>query len=225
MNRYFTSITAIATFILCSCNQAPIKQSTIVSIDTTVKAAPAAAAPDYKRFGERLKISGDFNGDGNKDTIFESYISTLTKNETFKTFDSTDWEENIGLIIQNKPACRLYSNITGVDTLLVTNEPQQSGIALFENLGDLNNDNGDELGYIINWADDSNLNTYHILTLTKEKKWKELLAFPINELVNYEPENLFNGKDLIIKDGLNKIKYKFYSSSANVKQGENNFSN
>jgi hypothetical protein len=133
--------------------------------------------------------------------------------------DSANWDENIGLVIKNNPISRLYSNIMGVDTFIVTKESQQTGISMFENLGDLNNDKGDEIGYLINWADYSNLNTFHILTLSKAKKWKELLSFPINEKVNFDPENLFKDSSIVNKISANKIKYKFYSDSATVEEG------
>jgi len=175
--------------------------------------------PTGRLFGERLNISGDFDGDGKKDTIFESYISEMTGRETFKTLDSSDWEENIGLVIKNKPISRLYSSINGVDTFIVTKELQQAGISMFENLGDLNNDKGDEIGYLINWTDYSNLNTYHILTLSKGKKWKELLSFPINEAVSFDPENLFKDSSIINKVTAKTMKYKFYSDSATVEEG------
>ncbi len=125
--------------------------------------------------------------------------------------------------MKNKPISRLYANIQGTDTFIVTNDAQQSGIAYLQNLGDLNNNKGDELGYIINWDDNSNINTYHIITLTKEKKWAELFSFEINEQVSFEPENLYDKNSLVIKSGLNEIKYKFYSDSATVEDGKKTF--
>jgi hypothetical protein len=216
MNTY-TRLIAIAIAVIFSCcHNAPDKKESPAIKDTVTK----DKSPDLKIFGDRLKIAGDFDGDGKTDTIYESYISSLTGKETFKTLDSTDWENNRDLIVQNKPLCRLYANINGTDTFLVTDEAQQTGIRLLENLGDLNNDKGDELGYIIALAHNSNLNHYYILSLTKEKKWKSLFDFPINEAVNEESENLYKNKYLIQKEGGNKIKYKFYSDSATVEEGE-----
>jgi hypothetical protein len=55
--------------------------------------------------------------------------------------------------------------------------------------------------------------------LPKGKKWQELLSFPINEAVSFEPENLFKDSSIINKAGAKTIKYKFYSDSATVEQG------
>ncbi len=217
--RHFPIYSVLLVIIAWGCDTPANKKNTR-PVDTTKSLVIVNKKSDQKIFGERLKLPGDFNGDGKIDTVFESYISKLTGKEDFKILDSTDWESNVDLIIENKPISRLYFDIEATDTFIVTKEPQQTGISLLENLGDLNGDKGDELGYIIKWADESNLNTYHIITLTNEKKWKELFSFPINESVNYETENLLEGKFILMKIGPNKIKYKYYSDSASVEQGE-----
>jgi hypothetical protein len=61
--------------------------------------------------------------------------------------------------------------------LIITRDAQQIGIALLEDLGDLNREPGDELGYIINWADDSNINSYYIISLSK-KKMEAIVQIP-----------------------------------------------
>src|SRR5436190_2134600 len=145
---------ALLATLLYGCSSSTHKEQTpsSESVASNQPLPGIAVKQGPERFGDRLNISGDFNGDGRTDTVFESYISSLTRSETSKELDSMDWENNVGLIIKNKPVCRLYSSIDGVDTFIVTREPQQSGISLFENLGDLNGDKGDEIGYIINWA-------------------------------------------------------------------------
>jgi len=213
------NIFIVSICLFCCCNNIP-KETKKSSNDSIIQPkATTSKIIDIGNFNDRLKISGDFDGDGITDTAYESYISELTGKETFKTLDSTDWERNVELIIKNKPVCRIYSNINFTATYVLTKEYQQRGVFLFENLGDLNNDKGDELGYIIDWANNSNLNTYHILTLFKNKKWMELFNFPINESVNFEPENLFKNHSLILKEGDSRIKYKFYSDSATVEEG------
>jgi hypothetical protein len=163
MNSYIKIFSTVTLFTFYSCTS-----STDTKNNVTKDTLSLSNNKLEKRiFGERLNIAGDFVGDGKKDTIFESYISDLTGEETFKTFDSTNWEENIGLLIKNNPTSRLYSNIKGLHTFIVTKESQQAGISMLENLGDLNNDKGDEIGYVINWVDYSNLNTYHILTFAQ----------------------------------------------------------
>ena len=171
---------------------------------------------------ERLSIIGDFDGDKIKDTIFESYISSLTKRECPKSFDTEDFEKDIELIINQKPITRIYSNIVGIDTLIVSTETQQTGIDWFSNLGDLNADGTEEFGYIINWADYSNINTFHIMTI-KGKYFKELLTFKVNESINLETENLIDEKFLIKPVDKKTIEFQFYSDSATVETGRHKF--
>jgi hypothetical protein len=171
-------------------------------------------APKY-RMGERFKVTGDFNGDSIIDTVYESYISAISGRETYMDMDTTDWEENIKMIIDNKPVSRLYTSIKGVDTFVVTNDPQLRGLLRLENLGKINGENSDKLGYVINWADFSNINSYHIIALS-QNKWEEIYSFPINEAVNFQPENLFDGKHIVKVLPNGQIKYKYYNDNAEV---------
>jgi hypothetical protein len=178
--------------------------------------------PISRKIDDRFSIVGDFNGDKLQDTIFESYISLLTQEECSKQQDSEDFEKDIELIIKQKPITRLYSTIENTDTFIVTTESQQRGIDMFSNLGDLNSDGSDEFGYIIDWADYSNFNTFHIMTL-KDNKFKELFNFKVNESVNLEPENLIEGRFLVKAIDAKTVEYKFYSDSATVESGRHTF--
>jgi len=178
-----------------------------------------------KEFGDRYSIVGDFNGDDKVDTIYESYISSLTNKETYKKQNNKDWENNLDLIVKQLPVTRLYTSIPKVDTFIVTKEVQQIGLFHFRNLGDLNEDGKDEIGYAINWADNSNLNSYHIVSII-DNKFKEVFSFRINEMLCYEgSEDLFDNKEFIQKTGSKTIKYKFYSDSATFETGEYKFKN
>ena len=55
---------------------------------------------------------------------------------------------------------------------------QLLGLSYLKNEGDLNGDGTDEVSYVVNWADWSNTNTWHLVTY-KNKKWKELYSFAI----------------------------------------------
>jgi len=205
----------ILTFWECSSTDKKAISETIDSLTVNIKDKQLLI-----NLGKRLKLSGDFDGNGVIDTVYESYISILTGKETNKDFETKDYEHERDLNSDNKPISRLYTNISHVDTFIIEKGGDQIGLYILENLGDLNNNNGDELGYIIDLAGHSKLNTYHIISLTKEKKWKELFSFTINESVNYQKENLFNGDKIIISAGQNQIKYKYYSDSATVELGE-----
>jgi hypothetical protein len=86
---------------------------------------------------------------------------------------------------------------------------------LLENLGDVYGGKGDELGYVVNWADYSNTNTYHIITLLNGK-WRELYQFDINEAVNYQPENLFDSTSIIKPLEHGKIRHKYFDIHAEI---------
>ena len=209
----------IATIISCTRNG-----NNKTSSELTLSINKNADTNSIKEFGDRYSIVGDFNGDKMVDTVFESYISSLTNKETYKKQNTVDWKKNIDLIVQKLPVTRLYASIPKVDTFIVTKEAQQIGLFHFRNLGDLNEDGKDEIGYAINWSDNSNLNHYHIVSII-DNKFKEIFSFEINEMFCYEgSEGLFDNKEFIQKIGNKTIKYKFYSDSATNNTGEYKFS-
>ena len=196
---------------MTGCNGNHSEQKTVL---VNIPESKGNITPKY-RMGERFKLAGDFNGDGIIDTIYESYISAKSGGETYMDMDTTDWEQNVKMVIENKPVSRLYTNIEGVDTFIVTNEPQLKGLLRLENLGNINGEKGDEMGYMIDWADFSNINTYHIITLT-QGKWVEIYSFPINESISFQPENLFDSKHIVMPLSDGRIKYRFYGEEAEV---------
>jgi len=209
----------ITTIISCTRNG-----NNKTSSELTLSINKNADTNSIKEFGDRYSIVGDFNGDKMVDTVFESYISSLTNKETYKKQNTVDWEKNIDLIVKKLPVTRLYASIPTVDTFIVTKEAQQIGLFHFRNLGDLNEDGKDEIGYAINWSDNSNLNHYHIVSII-DNKFKEIFSFEINEMFCYEgSEGLFDNKEFIQKIGNKTIKYKFYSDSATNNTGEYKFS-
>lgn len=189
---------------------------------TEVQVGESTRVDSSVSYNERFSIVGDFNGDGTVDTLFESYISSITKHEIEKVSDYNDFERNIGLTIQNKPLTQIYSNIVGVDTLNVTNEYQQSGLMNFMYLGDINSDNCDDFGFMINWADYSNLNTFYIYSL-KGNTFKNIFSFRMNESVNFDTDNLFQDGSFIRAVGNKTIEYKFFSDSATIETASYTF--
>ncbi|HEY5744436.1 MAG TPA: hypothetical protein VIU12_00020 [Chryseolinea sp.] len=177
---------------------------------------------DHALLDDRLSIVGDFNGDKARDTIRESYISTLTNKETPKRIDSENYGRMVSLLMKRQPLTRLFSSIAGVDTFIVTNQNQQMGVYGLSNLGDLNDDKTDEFGYIVDWADYSNLNTYRIMTL-RDNKVETLFTFPINEMVSFDPDELIDGQHLLKKIGPKAIRYRFYSDSTTIETGTHRF--
>jgi hypothetical protein len=133
-------------------------------------------------FGRRLSVTGDFNGDRKKDTLTEHYISRRTGKETNKFYQGEDIEYDsvVQLAILKEPLCYLSSSDSRIDSFLISDEAQLFGLALLENLGDLYGNGRDGIGYVIDWADFSSINSYHIAIYTSEG-WKEIESFQIHE--------------------------------------------
>ena len=132
-------------------------------------------------FGYRFVIKGDFNGDGTKETLTEHFCSAQDRKETNKFYEGlTDYDQLVVLNARKRPYSFVLSGNEAIDTLHISSMEQQIGLLFLKNEGDLNGDSTDEVSYVINYADWSNLNTRHIMTY-KGNKWQELYSFPIWE--------------------------------------------
>jgi hypothetical protein len=132
-------------------------------------------------FGYRFIIEGDFDGDGSTEKLAEHYFSRLDNQETNKFYDGlTDYDQLVALTIRKKPRSFALCDNHFIDTLDIASDGQLLGLSYLKNEGDLNGDGTDEVSYVVNWADWSNLNTWHIVTY-KNHKWKELYSFPIRD--------------------------------------------
>lgn len=176
-------------------------------------------------FGYRFRIEGDFNGNGFIDTLTEHFYSQLTMTETNKFYRNlTDFEQFSKLNASKKPLSFISSNNSYIDTLFVASNKQMTGLSFLKNEGDLNDDNIDELSYVINWADFSNINTYHIFTYTNDS-WTELYHFPIwewqlptQDILTYNNSHNNNTTDnftgLVTKLETNKIQVIYRNENA-----------
>lgn len=140
-----------------------------------------AAIPKNIRpvFGYRFVVEGDFDGDGKKEKLLEHFISSLDHKETNKFYDSLpEFEQLIALTVRKKPVTYVSCSNQNIDTLHITSQGEQLGLSMLRNEGDLDGDGGDEISYVVNWADLSNINTCYLLTY-KNHRWKELYSFGI----------------------------------------------
>ena len=154
----------------------PDSSRTINPIEETLKTIPKNIKPV---FGFRFIVSGDFDGDGKKEKLIEHFFSGLDKKETNKFYDSlSDYEQLVALTVKKEPFSFVISDNKLIDTLQISSGGQLLGLAYLKNEGDLNGDGTDEVSYVVNWADWSNLNTWHLVTY-QNKKWTELYSFPI----------------------------------------------
>ncbi|MBO9731537.1 MAG: hypothetical protein J7623_23050 [Chitinophaga sp.] len=130
--------------------------------------------------GNRFVLYGDFDGDGQPDTLTEHFFSEIDNRETNKYYKDMDYDLQVRLNDQQEPCSFMTCSNDYIDTLN-TGNGGVFGLSWLKNEGDLNGDGTDEVSYISDWADWSNLNTCHLVTWRRHR-WEELYRFPINEL-------------------------------------------
>jgi len=115
-------------------------------------------------FGYRFIITGDFDGDGKKEKLIEHFFSGIDKKETNKFYENVDFDQLLTLTVNKDPISFLISDNKHLDTLRIASGGQLLGLSYMKNEGDLNNDGTDEVSYVVDYADASNLNTCHLVT-------------------------------------------------------------
>ena len=146
---------------------------------------------------ERKSISGNFRGEGTIDTLKEVVISKVNHQEINYTWN-VDYDSLVALTVLSKPVCYLKSG--KLKSLAIKSGTWQLfGLSYLKNEGDLNNDGKEEIGVIVDWADWSNINTYHLYTYSS-KGWKEILNFEIRDTDIEEIKLSGESKGFIYKD-------------------------
>lgn len=145
-------------------------------LEETLKTIPKNIKPV---FGYRFIVSGDYDGDGKKEKLIEHFFSGLDSKETNKFYDSlSDYFQLVALTVKKEPVSFVISDNKLIDTLRISSGGQLLGLSYLKNEGDLNGDGTDEVSYVVNMADWSSSNTWHLVTY-RNKKWTELYSFPI----------------------------------------------
>lgn len=179
----------LSASLLAACRQSPqntqaqktntVHKDTIKTlnpIEETLKTIPSNIKPV---FGYRFVVAGDFDGDGKKEKLIEHFISRVDNKECHKFYDSLpDYDQLVALTVKKKPQSFVLSDNKSIDTLQIASGGQLLGLSYLKNEGDLNGDGSDEVSYVVNWADWSNLNTWVIMTY-KNNKWSTIYTFPI----------------------------------------------
>ena len=128
-------------------------------------------------FGYRFVIDGDFDGNGKKEKLSEHFFSGIDHKETNKFYDSlSSLDQMIALNAKKQAYSFLLPEENLIDTLHISSDQQQLGLAYLKNEGDLNGDGTDEVSFVIHRADVSALNTWHLMTY-KNNKWIEIYKF------------------------------------------------
>lgn len=110
----------------------------------------------------------------------EHYINGHTQKETFKVYKNIANFDDIEQVCSKNPIAFLASSDSSCPPIKITGNCQLYGFAFIKNEGDLDGDGLDELSYVVDWDDASNLNTYIVMGI-RNGKWVQKAAFPIHE--------------------------------------------
>ncbi len=173
-------VALISLFFSCeNASETANLTNSLVSMDSIQFDSSIAKNIEVKPvFGYRFIINGDFDGDGRNENLVEHYYSGLEKKETNKFFDGVDYDSLVTLTRKKEPFSFVLCDDASIDTLKITSLDLNFGLSYFKNEGNIDGEGGDEVSYVVNWADWSNCNTWHLMTY-KNKKWKEIYSFPI----------------------------------------------
>lgn len=160
----------------CSSPQNKIAPTKSTPIDSTT----ALAKPDSFRLLGKLSTTGDFNGDGKQDTLYQRNFSRLTSADidSIPMFPDPDGYFKLQAWLREQQSeVYLVMNEPAIDTIHL-----DAGFGLYclLNLGDVNKDGKDELAFVVDYPDQSNINTCCIYSIC-HGKWTELQYFSINE--------------------------------------------
>mgnify|MGYP003623370535 CR=1 FL=1 len=189
--KYISAIIFLLVFIF-SCNNAQKTNAqndsasdTIVSVSDTVQTVCDEVDANKLTINPQpIKVAGRWR---NKETIDTLYISLysrkLNKEIASPLFfiDKCEYDRLVGFAVELDPIVYIFNNNNPTDTLKIENESGQLfGLYFAVNEGDLDGDGLDELLYMVDWADWSSTNTFHIASY-KNNKWIDLYSFPVWE--------------------------------------------
>ena len=152
---------------LYSCNKpdtaSHIRNKSATDTSKKIKSASKVKLALKPVFGYRFMITGDFDGGGKKETLTEHFFSGIDHKETYKFYENGGYDTLLALNGKKKTYCFLSGSNKSIQPLTIATK-QQLGIAYLKNEGDLDGDGADEISYVVDWADWSNVNFCHLLT-------------------------------------------------------------
>ena len=162
-----------------------------------------------------LSISGDFDGDGSKENLYEHYFSNKVKKEIqvpHTKDDYSDFEDGsfFDRVRDLEPESFMICSNNQIDTLHLGTPEATLGLYYIKNEGDLDGDGGDEVSLVMNWLQYSTTTFCTILSYKKEK-WVELYSFPT---WTWAVDEQADKGGLIRKISNNKIEVKYRTDEA-----------
>jgi hypothetical protein len=162
-------------FFCFSCSSSDIKNSEN-NLETSLNNKKVEHKETKYIHLSKLSINGDFDGDGKTDTLFQNTINKTSKVQ-IDSFPDNKWDsiENYFYKI-NSDVILTISNRQN-DTLHLG---RGGGLYCLINIGDNNNDKKDEIAFVVDYYNFTNINPCFIYTLCSNT-WKELKSFKIHE--------------------------------------------
>ncbi len=166
--------------LLYACNtkqeHAAVAHKQIVAEETT------KLAPEYQKI-ENQSITGDFDGDGKLDTLYQHTVSGYNK-LPIDSFQTDPWDSIESILLKADAEILLTLSHNHYDTLSLG---FGGGLYSLINIGDNNNDQIDEIALVVNTYNFSNISVCEIFTLCKDK-WIPLKEFQIHEQAYYDTD-------------------------------------
>ncbi len=127
----------------------------------------------------KLYVTGDFDGDSKEDTIYQHNFSKLFNTEIDSSADPfyNAWDTVAKWFYNQQSDVYLTINKSNQDSLHLGTA---QGLYCLLNIGDNNSDGKDEIAFVVDYCDFSNLNSCNIYSFCNNK-WANLLQFDIHE--------------------------------------------
>lgn len=205
--KYILLLLVVVTITSCSGRSEKTYKEETISSDTIIPQS------SFINNTTLLSLTGDFNGDGIKDTLHEHYFSKTLNREVTVPISNDDidgFDSIISKIYDLAPISFMTCSNSKVDTLHFSNSVPLFGLYYIKNEGDLDDDGADEISFILDWADFSTTNTCYIASY-KNGKWINLYSFPTWE---WAADEQMDKGGLIKKLATNKIEVKYRTDEA-----------
>ncbi len=155
-------------------------------------------------YSGNLGIGADLNGDKEIEEVFIDVISGNNNKHLDSITYNGNYNDYLVQFKKIKPRIIIKSDHK-IPQIIVNDDPRILQPISFSNLGDLNDDGNDEIGYVLEWFETEKTDSMHIISY-RNKKWIKLGAVPIS-ITYTERFYSVNTSDLITKNN-NKLFYK-----------------
>lgn len=207
--KYSIVVSVIIAFIIsCNGNNNPIKNGH----DKTT----AIGSENINTKLQTLIIKGDFNGDGKTESLVQDIADSTgttvkylpdTPAEIENDTTNEGWYKYIEFYSNLKYSTRLRTEGITTGDLYFNNS---QGLCCLINIGNLNNDKGDEIALVIDRLDQSRHNYCNIFTLCNGT-WRKVFTFSIHEdAFNYKQDNIKVFKNIPGALEFKNGKWKYY---------------